>query len=354
MSENAGYKKNVPMYYGLVLLGLILHIIFEVVFIYIKNIPMSYYNFFSIAIYTYVILNIKKNQFKMLFISCLEAMIFFIIATIYMGWEYNFQSWLIALVVLSLANPFPNRKPFYILAIAMAFSYLILYFYVKFDFNISRMGFLDVFFSLTNIVGLFILIFFAEKELKWSDIMQTFFLKSEVDKMRSIVGTDELTGLVSRHKMNIILDDMNKFVGLDTIDMFYIAFADLDDFKRVNDTYGHDIGDKVLILIANILKQEFRNEDIVARWGGEEFLILIKNDRGNREGIDNVKVSSILNRVRSKIEKMNIEYKGEKIYITMTFGAVSSKEYKDIYEMINAADAKMYEGKSTGKNKVVI
>lgn len=105
---------------------------------------------------------------------------------------------------------------------------------------------------------MFILLFFSEKALGWSNIIENFFLQNEVKKMKEIVGTDELTGLINRHKMNLILEDMNKSIGKDN-SIFYIAFADLDDFKYINDTYGHDVGDKILILIANVLKQEFRN-----------------------------------------------------------------------------------------------
>lgn len=351
--KDGQYSKKEISYYWIIFLGLVLHILAEVVFIYAKVPVLIHYNLFSIALFIVLLTKAKNNKEITALVGFIEVTIYCIVSTTIMGWGYGFQNWLIVVVVLALTVPFSARRKFYMLAIIMALTYLGLYFAKGLEGNINKLTFLDIFLILANRVGLFILLFFSEKALGWSNIIENFFLQNEVKKMKEIVGTDELTGLINRHKMNLILEDMNKSIGKDN-SIFYIAFADLDDFKYINDTYGHDVGDKILILIANVLKQEFRNDDVVARWGGEEFLILLRNERDDIGQLDSSKVMSILNRVRIKIENMKMKYKEHNIGVTMTFGSVGSKNYKSVADMINDADAQMYEGKRTGKNKVVV
>lgn len=351
--KDAQYPKKEISYYWIIFIGLVLHIFAEFAFVFAKQPILRYYNIFSMLLFVVLLIKTKKYKETTLLIGFAEVTIYCIMSTVIMGWEHGFQNWLIVVVVIALTVPFSKKKKFYFMAIFMALTYLVLYFVVKLEGNVSNLSFLDIFLILANRVGLFTVLFFSEKVLGWSNIIENFFLQSEVKKMKEIVGTDELTGLTNRHKMNIILEDMNKLIGKEG-NVFYIAFADLDDFKYVNDTYGHDVGDKILILIANVLKQEFRNDDVVARWGGEEFLILLRNERDDMGQLDSSKVMSILNRVRIKIENMKMKYKEHNIGVTMTFGSVGSKNYKSVADMINDADEKMYEGKRTGKNKVVV
>lgn len=127
---------------------------------------------------------------------------------------------------------------------------------------------------------------------------------------------------------------------------FSIILCDIDDFKKVNDTYGHDAGDLVLKTVADIISQGVRDGDKVCRWGGEEVLILI-NDPVET-------ASTAAERIRKRIEENVTTYEGEPIRITMTFGVTESIPGFRIEHLIQQADDKLYEGKKSGKNTVVV
>lgn len=125
-----------------------------------------------------------------------------------------------------------------------------------------------------------------------------------------------------------------------------ILFFDIDDFKKINDTYGHDVGDKVLIAVAQTFIKSLRRDDMVIRWGGEEFvLILFFRKLGflNEIGRKLVKL----------IESTFIHYSDKIIKITISGGGTYLRKEEDIHQAINRADRLMYEAKKKGKNQFI-
>jgi diguanylate cyclase (GGDEF)-like protein len=120
---------------------------------------------------------------------------------------------------------------------------------------------------------------------------------------------------------------------------YSVIFADIDFFKKLNDTYGHDYGDKVLKEVAKILKNSIKDSDLLARWGGEEFIILLK-------GLDKQKAIEVAERLRNNV-------KNSPLKITMSFGVASSSEEEDFEHVINLADDRLYKAKRSGRDKVV-
>ena len=121
---------------------------------------------------------------------------------------------------------------------------------------------------------------------------------------------------------------------------------DIDDFKKVNDTYGHDCGDEVLKYVAGIVSTGVRKNDNVFRWGGEEILVLINADED--------RAVAVAERIRHNIEKNIVHYRDDvNVNVTVTIGVSSYKGNKSIQEMMDDADAKLYYGKRHGKNQVV-
>ncbi|WP_457641192.1 GGDEF domain-containing protein [Persephonella sp.] len=167
--------------------------------------------------------------------------------------------------------------------------------------------------------------------------------------VRSLEGIniDYLTGLLNRKAMDFILNSQYQIAKL-TGKPLSIVMLDLDDFKEINDTYGHLVGDCVLQNFAKELQENLRKSDFIFRYGGEEFLILMPFT----EKRDACKV------IRKLLEKISEEYIccGEDIFINLTFSAgiedISSK-HESIIDIIKLADKKMYLAKTTGKNKVV-
>ena len=163
--------------------------------------------------------------------------------------------------------------------------------------------------------------------------------------IRGFVETDPLTGLGNRRFIKGQLSkirDRAKETGVP----FSLAIADIDFFKKVNDTYGHNAGDEVLKAVANTLKFGVQGHGFAGRWGGEEF-ILCFDKCGMYDGAD--KLWEIL----EKIREMVVSTEGYDIKVTMTFGIVDGY-YGEIEEMVEAADAKLYYGKQNGRNRVVV
>lgn len=160
------------------------------------------------------------------------------------------------------------------------------------------------------------------------------------------VRTDPLTELPNRRGLAEKLE-YEKIRFDRSQNPFTIIMGDIDHFKKINDTFGHDAGDQILTDIARMLKDNSRKQDIVSRWGGEEFIILLpETDLGNG--------AILAEKLRDKIENAVFEYQDEKIPVTLSFGlSVYNKKGLKMDDVIKQADECLYEAKKSGRNKVV-
>ncbi len=155
---------------------------------------------------------------------------------------------------------------------------------------------------------------------------------------------DLLTGLFNRRKGKELLDAIAKNQSM--AGNCCVSIGDIDYFKKVNDTYGHDAGDEVLRVVSRILESEMRRKDFVVRWGGEEFLLVFMNCNGDE-------ACEILDHIRKKIKNTEIIVNDQKIKVTMTFGLTEFFIYDGVDETIKAADEKLYQGKQAGRNRII-
>jgi len=156
---------------------------------------------------------------------------------------------------------------------------------------------------------------------------------------------DYLTGLYNRR---YFFDTMQKYEEeiADSGERFAVGMIDIDHFKKVNDTYGHDVGDKVIIALSEVLRTSTSHKDIVARFGGEEFCVVIKDI--NRTG-----ALDVFNRIREQVEKFSFTIDKENyIKFTISIGAVLNSD-ESLDETINQADMMLYNAKNGGRNQVV-
>lgn len=157
--------------------------------------------------------------------------------------------------------------------------------------------------------------------------------------------TDALTGLYNRRHFNAELERefmRSKRYGGNLC----IAIIDIDFFKKINDTYGHICGDYVLKEVAYLMLENFRKTDMVFRYGGEEFVVIM-----TETSLENSLIP--LERLRKTIENNNFTYKGEKIKVTISIGAeINHTESPD--EFLNNADKALYQAKQSGRNKTVL
>ncbi|NNJ73098.1 MAG: GGDEF domain-containing protein, partial [Enterobacterales bacterium] len=124
-----------------------------------------------------------------------------------------------------------------------------------------------------------------------------------------------------------------------------LVMSDLDNFKKINDTYGHTCGDYVLQQIADCISKQLRETDFVARFGGEEFVMLLPET--------NIKEAVIaMNKLRAYIQQLPLQFNGKTFNVNMSFG-VATFEAKDDYNLVfNRADTALYRAKSRGRNQV--
>lgn len=161
------------------------------------------------------------------------------------------------------------------------------------------------------------------------------------DKLIELSMRDPLTGLYNRRffvkKFEEERERSKRFSKA-----FSIIMLDIDNFKKINDTCGHNVGDEVLIHIANTIMKRIRKTDIAARWGGEEFVILLP-ETGLRYAI------FVAEDLRVSIEKIKIP---EVKKITASFGVAEYREGDNLYKLIDRADEQLYKAKKNGKNQV--
>ena len=165
----------------------------------------------------------------------------------------------------------------------------------------------------------------------------------EIDDLEHKSNIDPLTELNNRrHAEQFFKDLVANSQNIPSV----FCLIDIDDFKSVNDTYGHNVGDTALSTVANILRGNTRQTDLVCRWGGEEFLVVLP--KCNLEA-----GSKILEKIRKAVENEAISSEAGKIKITITAGASILTDNNIEMALINC-DKNLYEGKRSGKNKIVI
>lgn len=167
---------------------------------------------------------------------------------------------------------------------------------------------------------------------------------SSEKQLRTWATSDPLTGLANRRSMDAIITELEQSRSLDVA----VIMADIDHFKSINDRYGHNGGDIVLRKVAGAIAGCTRDSDHVARWGGEEFLIILPVGPASR-------VSEVAERIRRQVESMRFDElaSGEApLSVTLTLGIMRRSEGEPLQATIRKADERLYEGKRLGRNRV--
>jgi diguanylate cyclase (GGDEF)-like protein len=158
--------------------------------------------------------------------------------------------------------------------------------------------------------------------------------------------TDYLTRLHNRRSMILILNREMKRIDRSGKDSSVIMI-DLDEFKKINDRFGHAVGDMVLIHMGKLLKSLLREQDAISRWGGEELLILLpETDRSGGE--------AVAEKLRKAVAGAKVNLSGQRIQVTISLGVSLLTQGISIDECIRQADEALYQAKSDGRNKTVV
>jgi len=169
--------------------------------------------------------------------------------------------------------------------------------------------------------------------------MGRFMIKLQ-GSLKKLIERDVLTGLYNRRSAERQIDEIEDLYG-----SYCVAIGDIDHFKNFNDSFGHECGDVVLKEVARILNESMHNKGFVARWGGEEFLLVYPG-----ADIDTAYIALL--EIRDELHRHEIEYNGQIHKVTMTFGVSAKEENVPINQLIRQADDKLYDGKQGGRDRV--
>ena len=322
----------------------VLHI--NVLFIY--NLVIVFY-YMSLSI----IIGITKRYTLILLSAFFEILFHSIFASLLLGWNWGFMIYTIGLIPVPfyICYTLPHLKQNVLFPAVTSLIVSVCYLIVKeitdkIDHLLTHHvppHQVDYFYSLNTVLvflflwGISILFALQIRFMQKS-------LESKNESLEKIAMYDPLTHLMNRRSMNEYLKESYQLARTGA-EPFCVIMADIDDFKKVNDTYGHGTGDEVLIQIARIFSENIREDDFVCRWGGEEILVLVRTEKDI--------ALQIARRIRQDVEKLVITCDSIHLSVTVTLGVVQYQPGDSIRTVIDKADKRLYRGKKTGKNCVV-
>jgi two-component system, cell cycle response regulator len=180
----------------------------------------------------------------------------------------------------------------------------------------------------------------------FSEIKEESSVQSDLLKLQLEASQDTLTNVPNRKYLNAIIESkIREFKAVNV--SFGINFIDIDNFKHVNDTYGHGVGDEVLKLLVNTIKSNLRKNDIIGRLGGEEFIIVFAD-------INQSNLEIVSEKIRTLVEASALRLPTQDLKITISIGATIVEKSDTVLSIIERADDLMYQSKKSGKNRVTI
>ena len=180
-----------------------------------------------------------------------------------------------------------------------------------------------------------------------SELLAIFKMKYQYTEKEFMSVLDGLTGLYNRRQFEIGLEQEYNRTKRHPSD-FSLAILDIDFFKKVNDTYGHQYGDYVLKTVASLMKQAFRKTDLLYSYGGEELIMIMPET--NIEG-----AIIPVQRLRRMIEEYDFDYNGVKAKVTASIGlTMNYQEFNSPADILKSADEALYKAKESGRNRVVL
>ncbi len=339
------YIKN-----NILLLGI--HVLLTIPYMFLSPKHMMVVNFFSILFYVLGFGFLTKGRKYIIFYSHIilaEILAHDIFCVLIFGWDCGFQLWILALVCTYLKDyirPDKSERERNISAGVIVLTgfltFTALYLVTKYSYipmqdipseNIeTALVLLNSFLTFAGMVA-FTGIYAREMEHQYSELHQQ-------------ADYDQLTGLGNRYYINTLLKDNEN--NPDIVSWHYAAMIDVDHFKTINDTYGHNNGDIVLRGIAEIISENLPVNIKAGRWGGEEFLIL--SDRHT----DYSDFKDLMEDLRKKMDAHVFTLEnGIQIHCTISIGTAGYHEGCSVHDIIKSADDKLYEAKKAGRNCVV-
>ena len=333
----------------------IIHAIYAILFFAFDFRVLGFYAVVTAGFYQIIRLLIPRGAYRtIILLGIIEVWIFAAVPEVVLGRECSFSFLLLATIsaifYFALSwNVFENKELIsFFFSLAAMIEYTALYVYDLVHpaalAGKAVKDYMAVTFTAYNLaVGFLTMIGFLML-LHWDMAHKESTLSNKNVELNAEATRDPLTGLYNRRYMDQQVEEKVAKMAMEGR-IFGLIICDIDNFKKVNDSFGHESGDDVLVNCARVLMSSLRENDVVCRWGGEEFLIAID---GNKK----VAVE-VAERIRGMVEDMVVVSHGYTIKITMTFGVCESTPGFSADRLIEIADQRLYKGKQNGKNQVV-
>ena len=314
-------------------------LVFLVFFLAVGSPVLGWINLVSIAMYAsaYLLLG-KRRNFLALMLIWLEVVVHATIGTVMAGWESGFHYYLLMFIPAIVVSG-SGRSVIVPLVLLFA-TYLGLHTVGHFVGALTPLS--DTALLLVNVFNVFI--FFA-----MASYTARFYyrvVRRTEGMLRELATRDSLTGLANRgHLLALAEQEIARAIRAEQ--PISLVLADIDDFKRINDGYGHDAGDQVLVHASQLFREICRAQDTVARWGGEEFLFLLPATGPQA-------ANEFAERLRRHIAATQVVHEDEQFLFSLSMGVATLAEGETLESAITRADDALYRSKDGGRNRVTV
>ena len=321
----------------------LVHILWLFVYVFSAMSILIFLNLFSLFVYSLCVIFIRKGFYTLcgVFIS-LEVIFYTLITSYFMGADTYIVFYYVLVLIMQGIIPYGSFYTRSAVVIVLWGSILASVFGTSFQ---EAKIYVENIRFLVAIVNVHVLIIGTLVELTAGNIVRDIVNAYNVVRMGELEDqayTDPLTGLYNRRYASRLFQNL---LPVDERVRYCVASLDIDDFKLVNDQHGHGVGDEVLKALADLMKSSLRRSDVIFRWGGEEFLILL-------DDTDLPTAQFVMEKLRGEIEKLVVRAKNFSLSVTVTIG-VSELDPNETEESIKRSDERLYYGKNQGKNQVV-
>ncbi|MDR1211831.1 MAG: GGDEF domain-containing protein [Spirochaetaceae bacterium] len=306
--------------------------------------PLKVFNSISLAFYCVCFFQLRKKRYVFTGVALSLEVLFYTCFSVYwLGFRNYDLFYLLIVLVMQIAIPYAAAAVRVVLGVLIGFVAPLI---IVSGMYSPGPRFLNTFdFPLTcfNIVvgfsGITVALVIGNVINKIVEVSQQL----RMETLEAHAYTDSLTGLYNRRYAEQYFGLLSKTINRGAN---AVAMLDIDDFKQINDTYGHAAGDKVLIDLAALMLAEFRKTDTVIRWGGEEFLLILNS-------VNPAQAKVILDKLRQKINGHTVETGGFHLSFRVTAG-IAPLDIDHIEESIARCDENLYRGKRNGKDQIVL
>jgi diguanylate cyclase (GGDEF)-like protein len=327
------------VYYLVILggwMGLIIHAALLILFFVQSVNTMAWVNVGSIFAWLYYLHLAYRTKLRpAVYVACLEMTVHATFAAAVLGTQYGMHYYLISIAGLLAVNTKLNQRRGWLLS-AFCLLLLIALYYIH-----PNATDVVIFPEYIKHIYLFFLMTACTPVVFGILIMRDEYIRQRT-KLEHIANHDILTGLHNRRYFYQFLDD-KKLLADKNDTPFFIAITDIDKFKSVNDSFGHDTGDEVLKEISALLLDGLHRSDDVARWGGEEFMLYIeaKSFEAAILRVDSIRVAI-----------SDARFSRKQLAVTSSFGLVMVNKEESVNSAVKRADALLYKAKQNGRNRI--